>query len=702
MNTGQKNRPKDVIGHKRVEEVLRESEERFRLVVENAPHGIFIQVNSRFTYVNTAALKMFGAKSPDDILGKPVLSMVASEYHDQVRERIRMLNEERIEVSVVEEDLLRLDGTPFPVEASAVPFTYQGDAGALVFFIDVTERKHARKEARRLLTAVQTERDRVSAIVNSIQDEVWFADTQKKFTLANPSALQEFQLNDQDEIDVEDFARNLEVHRPDGTERPIEEAPALRALKGEIVRNQEEMIKTKRRGEFRYRSVNASPVRDRKGKIIGSVSVVRDITDSKKAEKELRKAREELEMRVQSRTAELEQALSSLQAEIRGRLQLEEKLRHSQKMEAIGTLAGGVAHDFNNILAGIIGFAEMVEEDLPDGSPLKRYMQRILKASLRGRDLVKQILAFSRKTEHTREIISLIPVINDTVQLLRASIPSTVEIMVNIKTGSDKVHASAIELQQIVMNLATNAAKAMSAGGGKLTISLSEIDFQPDSPVIDPDVEPGEYIQLVVEDTGIGMTPDIMKRIFEPFFTTHRVGEGTGMGLAAVYGIIKSLNGTITVESQPGTGSVFRIFFPKASPDAVAPIAELHESPLGSEKILFIDDEEILAELGDRLLRKLGYSVEAFTDPHKAFETFATDPASFDMIITDQTMPGITGFNLAKKVRTIRGDIPIILCTGHSDSVSPEMAREANVAFIMKPIAKAELAKIIRDVLDND
>jgi signal transduction histidine kinase/ActR/RegA family two-component response regulator len=435
--------------------------------------------------------------------------------------------------------------------------------------------------------------------------------------------------------------------------------------------------------------------------MVGTVHVAHDITDRKMAQDALQRAHNDLELRVQERTAELSQAYEALQHEMDERAQVEEKLRQAYKMQAIGTLAGGIAHDFNNILAAIIGFSEMVEEDIPEGSPIQSYIQRILSASFRGRDLVKQILTFSRKAELPRQPVSVLPIIQETIQLLRASLPTTIEIKLITKAITDTIQAAPAEVQQILMNLATNAAMAMREHGGILHISLSDIDFEPDSPVEDPGVEPGEYLQIVVEDSGSGMSPDIMKRVFEPFFTTRLVGEGTGMGLAVVYGIVKSLHGTITVESEPGVGSTFRVFLPKVRTETESEPAQPDQNPRGTERVLFVDDEELLMEWGKVALERLGYTVTALTDSAEALKLFSSDPSQFDLIITDQTMPGIPGLQLSKELLKIRPDIPIILCTGHSDTVSPEMAKEAGIReFLMKPLAKQELAQVIRRVLD--
>ena len=428
----------------------------------------------------------------------------------------------------------------------------------------------------------------------------------------------------------------------------------------------------------------------------------RDIGDRKGAEEALCKAHDELELRVQERTAELQDAYRSLQSETQERMRLEERLRQSQKMEAIGTLAGGIAHDFNNVLAGIIGFSELVEEDLPEGSPLQKYMKKILKAAFRGRDLVKQILTFSRKTDHVREPVSLSPIINETAQLLRASLPASVEIVLDVRTASDLVEASAVELQQILMNLVTNAARAIGDRGGTIRVALSDIDFEPGSRVIDPGAEPGEYVQLAVRDTGAGMGSDVTNRIFEPFFTTRAAGEGTGMGLAVVYGIVKGLHGTITVESEPQAGSTFRVFLPKASTDRSPRAVFPDEIPGGTERILFVDDEAFLAELNHDLLEHLGYRVTALTDSTEALHLFSADPSAFDLVITDHTMPKLAGLDLAENLLKIRGDIPIILSSGYSERVRPEKMTATGIrAFMAKPVEKRDLAQVIRSVLDG-
>jgi two-component system, chemotaxis family, CheB/CheR fusion protein len=408
---------------------------------------------------------------------------------------------------------------------------------------------------------------------------------------------------------------------------------------------------------------NAAVYRDEDGKVMGAFAAARDVTEQR---------------------------------------QLEEQLRQAHKMEAIGTLAGGIAHDFNNILASILGFTEMAIEDVLDRPRVKLNLERVLKSGIRARNLVSQILAFSRKTGYTRSPLALTPIIKETVQFLRASLPSTIQISLTISATSDIVLAAPVEAQQILMNLSTNAAFAMREKGGHLDITLENADFGTEGTLPGPGMFSGHYVELVVKDTGIGMTPEVMKRVFEPFFTTKGVGEGTGMGLAVVYGTVKDLHGTVTIESESGAGSTFRVFIPKVGTDEKPKNGDASTSPVGSERVLFVDDEDLIMEWGKATLERLGYEVIATTDNREALAIFAANADGFDLVVTDQTMPGMTGVQFARELMAIRGDIPIILCTGHSETVTAEEAMGMGVReFLMKPLTRRELADAIRRVLDG-
>jgi PAS domain S-box-containing protein len=381
---------------------------------------------------------------------------------------------------------------------------------------------------------------------------------------------------------------------------------------------------------------------------------------------------------------------------------LQKQLYHAQKMEAIGTLAGGIAHDFNNILSAVLGYAEMARDDSPRNSVAARGMERVLEAGGRATALVRQILAFSREERGERIPIDPGLIVKEVAKLLRPSLPST--ILIKQKTAATRaILADPTQMHQILMNLCTNAFHAMEQTGGTLEIAIEQVSLSATGLSQQPTIAPGDFVVLSVTDTGPGITPEIRERIFDPYFTTKGVGQGTGLGLSIVHGIVTEHGGFITCESEPGRGSIFSVFLP-----AINDLASLeHESaqpvPTGREHILLVDDEQLLAEMGQAMLERLGYEVTVRTSSTDALTLFQQHPDRFDAVITDQTMPGMTGLELAQRLLRLRPDLPIILCTGYSSLVSEDQVRSCGIkGFVMKPFTMKEAAALLRTVLDTN
>ncbi|MGA1824638.1 MAG: response regulator [bacterium] len=382
---------------------------------------------------------------------------------------------------------------------------------------------------------------------------------------------------------------------------------------------------------------------------------------------------------------------------------LETQLRQSQKMEAIGTLAGGIAHDFNNILFPILGYTEMLLDDISDGDLTRCNLEQVLKAAKRAKDLVKQILTFSRQNEHEHKPLNIQVIIDEALKLLRASLPSTIDIIQNIDKHCGPVLADATQIHQVIMNMGTNAYHAMFEKGGVLEVSLVEVDLDSTNLEPDMDLEPGPYVKLTFADTGHGMDPEVMERIFDPYFTTKSLSKGTGMGLSVVHGIVTSHKGHISVSSKADEGATFHIYLPRIR--TLAAEQEMNTSPSipkGNESILLIDDEESILQMLQQMLERLGYRITALTSSLEALEAFRTQQDKFDLIITDQTMPNMTGDKLAEEIIKIRPDLPIILFSGFSEIISEQKAKSIGIKeFIMKPLVKSEIAHTIRKVLSE-
>jgi len=386
------------------------------------------------------------------------------------------------------------------------------------------------------------------------------------------------------------------------------------------------------------------------------------------------------------------------------RQQLETRLQQSQKMEAIGTLAGGVAHDFNNVLAPILGYTEMALSKISPYDALATDLQQVVKAALRAKELVQQILAFSRQSHNEKKPLLPHLVVKEALNLLRASLPSTIEIREKISPECGTIIADPTQVHQIIMNLCTNAYQAMRKTGGVLGVSLKKVTIgEEDSKVSSFELVPGNYVLLDVSDTGCGMDQATMARIFEPYFTTKATGEGTGLGLSVVHGIVKSYQGQITVYSEPGKGTSFHVYLP-----LIAEVSSFAESvtsdiiPTGKERVLVVDDEEMISMMLQLILESLGYQVTFSCNSLEALALIEQNPMTFDLLITDMTMPHLTGFELAQKALTIRADLPIIICTGFSELVNKAQAQAMGIrSYLMKPVSVRELAQTVRNVLDE-
>ena len=548
----------------------------------------------------------------------------------------------------VETEGIRDDGSRFPVRLQVFPL--RRPDGSISGFIevmeDITERKLAEKERVRLATAI--EQAAGSIIITQSDSTIQYV---------NP-AFERISGYSREEV----IGKNPRILSSGKQDKAFYKEILDTLARGQIWAGR--LINKKKDGNLYECDTTISPIRDESGTIINYVYVGRDVTHI---------------------------------------VRLEKQLRQAQKMEAIGTLAGGIAHDFNNILTIIIGYAEILLDGVSGDDAMREDLEEVLKAGYRARGLVEQILTFSRQTDQERRPLQIAPIVKEALKLLRASIPKTVEIRENIVPESGMILADPTQIHQVLMNLCTNSAHAMREKGGRLEVGLIDVDLDYETAAQYPDLSPGPYLRLTVSDTGHGMDRTVRERIFDPFFTTKGPGEGTGLGLAMVYGIVKSHRGEITVYSEPGKGTTFHVFLPKVEVESIPspePLVPLYQ---GKERILFVDDEEAVVQMGRKMLERLGYEVIISTDGREALEIFRSQPEQIDLVITDQTMPNITGAELARELMGIRPDIPIILCTGFSEVISVEEAKALGIReFVMKPFATREIAEITRHVLDND
>lgn len=494
----------------------------------------------------------------------------------------------------------------------------------------------------------------LDAVLQHTEDAVFIKDVERRYVLANPQTLKWFNLHPDDLLGKRDEETLTPFSKGGSAEKDCY------ALSGNQVN--EDIIDVQN-GVPSIHRLQRVPIRINNSEIVGLLSIAKDISENRI---------------------------------------LEEKLLQAQKMETIGVLAGGIAHDFNNILGAIVGYVELARLDAKDGSRERANLTEVLKAAQRAADLVKQILSFSRRHKQLIKPVRVAGVIQECLHLIRASLPSSIEIVSEIKDETGVAIIDATQLHQVLMNLASNAGHAMAVHGGKLFIELESFSFSEKTIPRASGLAHGNYLCIRVQDTGHGVDDGVKNRIFDPYFTTKEEGVGTGLGLAVVRNIAVAAGGAVTVESEVGKGSTFSVFLPRVDTETAEQPDFVHPVPSGNERILYVDDEGMLADIGKKMFEKLGYEVTAETNPLLALDIFRAHPSRYDLVITDQTMPNLTGVELARQILKIRPNIPVVICSGFTESPEYEEAGRLGINyFLRKPIVMKEFADVVRKVLDE-
>ena len=626
-----------------VEDALRKSRLRYQSLIENTVEGYWmIDGDMRVTDVNPALCNMLG-RHRTEIVGRNLADFVLAPQRDSFVAQLEKLFSRRH--NSFETIFVNSAGSHvfLYVNATVIADEQGRVKGGFGFLTDITERRRADAERFLLATAI-----------DHASESVVITDARGTIQYVNPAFEK-----------VTGYTRSEAVGKnprilKSGRHNEIFYHQLWATISSGNVWHGHLVNRRKDGGIFEEEG-SISPVLDDEGRIVSYVAVKRDVTEQ---------------------------------------IQLQRQFRQAQKMEAIGTLAGGIAHDFNNILSAIIGYAELALLQSNDPA-IRKSIKAVLDAGRRASELVSQILAFSRQSEQEFKPVQVRLIVKEVIKLLRASLPATIEIRQHLASDS-LVLADPTQIHQMIMNLCTNANHAMEEKGGVLTIELNDVVLDEKLLAGHTGLQPGKYLKLTVSDTGCGMSPEVVDRIFDPFFTTKPPGKGTGMGLSVLHGIVKSYRGTVTVTSQPGKGTTFSVYIPihKKRPSAAAD--DEQPLPTGNERILFVDDEESIAAMTTEMLTRLGYRVTALTDSRKALELFSKDPLAFDLVITDMTMPQMTGDKLAMKLMALRPGLPVILCTGFSDLIDDTRARAMGIAaFVSKPVLNRRLAETIRKVLDR-
>ncbi|MBS3731633.1 MAG: PAS domain S-box protein [Desulfobacterales bacterium] len=634
---------------------LKNSEEKYRLIFENAPLGVLhFDQNGAITACNDNFVEIIGS-SRDKLLGLNMLGLPDQRLAAAVNKALA--GQHGFYEGVYES--VTADKTT-PARVLFAPFVDSSGKilGGVGIIEDITERKAAED-------ALRQSEEKYRLLVENVRESIFVAqDGMIRFANAAAVKLTGYSTEELASRPFTDF-----LH-PDDRQMVLDRH--YNRMKGLETVTAYDFRVIHRSGEVRWGVLRGVYI-EWDGRP-ATLNLVVDITEEKKAQQERR--------------------------------ELEERLRQSQKIEALGTLTGGVAHDFNNILSIILGYTELVQSemaDLPEDHPASKGLRQISAAGLRARDVVRQLLTFSRTGEEEKSAQNLGLIIKEGMRMMRSTIPAFIDIDEQIRTSLPMVMANPTQVHQLIINLCKNAADAMAENGGTLTVALESVTLEKQSPAFGFDLAPGDYVKLTVGDAGHGISEDSLERIFDPYYTTKEVDKGTGLGLSVVLGIVRDLGGGIRVESQNGRGTRFELFFPALTEPAEIPVQQPRETiPGGSERILFIDDEASVVQLNEIRLQRLGYRVECQADPEKALERFVADPDAFDLVITDMTMPKMTGDMLAREILKIRPDMKIILCTGYSEKISAETADQAGIdRYLEKPVDLAELAGAVRAVLDQ-
>ena len=631
----------DLTERRLAEIALRESEAKYRLLVENQTDMLVkVDLEGRFLFVSPSYCRMFGKKE-EELLDQEFMPFVHEEDRDSTAKAMEAFYSPPY-TGNVELRALTKDGWRWLAWAGMAVLESDGSVKEIIGVgRDISDRKRAEE-------AMRESEAKYRSIMEAMDDETYICSSDFQIEYMNPA------MKNKIGYDATGRFCYKEIH---GLDEKCPWCIHEKVMKGETIKV--ERVNPK---DGKTYHVSNSPIFHPDGSV-SKLTVFRDITEIKK---------------------------------------MESRIQQAQKMEAIGNLAGGIAHDFNNILFPIIGMAELLLEDLSPHSLEYENAKEILKAGKRGSDLVKQILAFSRQSEHKVIPVRIQSILKEILKLVRSTIPSNIEISEDTQTKCGLVMVDPTQLHQIVMNLITNAYHAVEEAGGKISVQLREVALSDDD-LLQTSLEPGQYAMLTVSDTGCGIDPAIMDRIFEPYFTTKEQGKGTGLGLAVVYGIVKSYKGNIKVYSEVGKGTTFDVYLPlKEESCEASPVEKVESYRTGDERILLVDDEVPIVQLEKQILERLGYQVTPRTSSLDALETFRAAQDAFDLVVTDMTMPNMTGDRLAEKLIAIRPDIPVIICTGFSEKINEEKAVNMGIkGFLMKPIIKSEMAQMIRKVLDE-